>query len=377
MGIFNNEEKKEKKVYKPHAPKDPEKKQERLEKKEAWEAFKKQMKDNPELEREFVFKKMGITAPKPQDPTEKQRIELKSALMAEATEMIKNDPELRRQYAESMIGDVLGKGHTLRPGRHGDEDDYSMMPPGSSIGQALEELESLGELKDKLAALGMGGGDSKKSGFFEGITLKDVLGVVMMLKGGGMGGNGDNGGNGKPQAENYYVVDINGKPTRIGEAQYNRMVTEGRIKPMAQIEAPKKVEEPVSEDKEESEEPAIQPLISGATSKPATDTSIGGFDLPPLDTILEYASIETIEGYIYKDPTELVSTLKIEVDEGSETAQFIWGLLTNINYEGLMNLVSKYKGDERVTTIIDKLESEDGKKWINDVLAKVQEMKDA
>ena len=182
MGIFNNEEKKEKKVYKPHAPKDPEKKQERLEKKEAWKSFLKQMKDNPELEREFVFKKMGITAPKTQDPTEKQRIELKSALMAEATEMIKNDPELRRQYAESMIGDVLGKGHTLRPGRHGDEEDYSMMPPGSSIGQALEELESLGELKDKLAALGMGGGDSKKSGFFEGITLKDVLGVVMMLR---------------------------------------------------------------------------------------------------------------------------------------------------------------------------------------------------
>ena len=372
MGIFNNEEKKEKKVYKPHAPKDPEKKQERLEKKAAWEAFQKQMKDNPELEREFVFKKMGITAPKPQDPTEKQRIELRSALMAEATEMIKNDPELRRQYAEDMMGDVLGKGH-VKPKR-GEDDDYSMMAPGSSIGQALEELESLGELKEKLAALGMDGGD-KKSGFFEGITLKDVLGVIMMLKGGGMGGNGDNGSN-KPAAENYYVVDINGKPTRIGEAQYNRMVTEGRIKPIAQIESPKKVEA-TAEPKEELEEPAIQPLISSATEKPVADNTIGGFELPSLDFILEYASIEEIESYIYRDPTELVSMLKIEVGEGSETAQFIWGLLTNINYEGLMNLVSKYKGDDRVKNIIDKLESEDGKKWVNNVLAKVQEMKDA
>jgi hypothetical protein len=378
MSIFDKPP--EKKIYRKQAPKDPEKQQERLEKREAWESFKKQMKDNPDLEREFVFKKMGITA-KPQDPTEKQRIELKSALMSEAAEMIKNDPELRRQYAESMIGEVLGEKASKRS-RRGEEDDYLMQGPGSSIAQTLDDLEGLAELKSKLEALGMGGNGESKKGFFEGITLKDILSVVAMMKGGM--GNG-NGGQEQPPSENYYVVQINGKPTRVIESQYKKLIAEGRIKPMAEIEGPKTPEKPVEAEKVEgdSEEPEIQPLISSGNKaekekKPETVMSETlGVTLPSLDMILEFVDIATIESYIYMEPDEIISMLKTEVDKNSEPAQFVWGILTTTTYEGFMNILNTYKGDERMTKIFTELESEQGKKWVEAIITRVQEINNA
>jgi hypothetical protein len=376
MGLFDKPP--EKKTYKPRTPKDPEKQQARLEQREAWKSFVKQMKENPEIEREFVFKKMGITAPKPQDPTEKQRIELKSALMAEAAEMIKNDPHLRRQYAESMIGEVLGEGHT---GRRDDDDGYPMMGQTSSISQALEDLEGLAELKSKLTELGMGNGGEGKKGFFDGITLKDILSVVAMMKG-GMSGNGDQG---QAPPENYYMVQINGKPTRVAESQYQRLVAEGRIKPIAEIEGPKKVEKPVEDKKEDetSEEPAIQPLISSGAkaekeSKPETVVSETlGVTLPSLDMILSFVDIETIESYIYMEPDEIISMLKTEYDKGSEPAQFVWGILTTTTYEGFMNILNTYKGDERMNKIFAELESPEGKKWVESIISRVQEIQNA
>jgi len=373
MGLF--EKPPEKKTYKTHTPKDPEKKQERLEKKEAWESFKKQMKENPDIEREFVFKKMGITPPKPQDPTEKQRIELRSTLMAEAAKMIAEDPELRAQYAENMISEVLGEKARKRSRR--DDDEYLMQGPGSSIAQTLEDLEGLAELKEKLAALGMGNSGDSKKGFFDGITLKDILSVIPLLKG-GMGGEQE-----QVPTENYIMVQINGKPTKVAESQYQRLIAEGRIKPIAEIEAPKKpVEDKKVEGSEESEEPAIQPLISGAKAEkekgPETVTSETlGVTLPSLDMILEFVDIDTIESYIYMEPDEIISMLKTEVDKGSEPAQFVWGILTTTTYEGFMNILNTYKGDERLIKIFTELESEQGKKWVEAIITRVQEIKNA
>jgi len=87
--------------------------------------------------------------------------------------------------------------------------------------------------------------------------------------------------------------------------------------------------------------------------------------------------MDTIESYVYREPDELVPMLKKKSDEGSQAAQFLWGLLSNTTYEGIMNLLNTYKDDPRASNIITELKSDVGKKWVEMVLEKVKEIQDA
>jgi len=357
MGMF---EKKKERPQQKRTPQDYDKKQDRLERKKAWDSFVDQMKKDPELEREFAFKKMGITPPKQTDPSERKKQELRSVLMDEAIKTITGDPELKKLYTEAMVQEVIGRKMPTHRNGDGEIDEGLYMEQGSGIEHALAEVEGLAELRAKLADLGLI--DGGKKGFFDGITLKDLLGVVAMLKG-DMGGSVI-GEQHRLPPENRYVVQVNGKQISVNESTYQRMLSEGKIRPVAaELEAPKT---------EESVDETIQPVVSSEVN--ANEQT---FNLPPLDVILKYVDMETIQDYIYRNPDEIVDELKKKFDEENEVAQFVWGLLTNTTYEGLMVILKQYRDDDRTKSLFLELDSEAGKQWVDMVLEKVREKSNA
>ena len=328
MGLFGR---KPKQKYHRRTPATPEAKQKQAEDKKAWELLMKQMKEDPDLERDFVLKKLGIE-PKAKNQADEKRQQLQAVLTDEAIKLISEDEDLRRQYAESMLGDVIGNKGNKRS-RH-DDDYMNMMGSGSSVS---DEIDSLLELQAKLSELGMMKGSDNGGGFFKGLTMKDVLDGVKLLKGEEVQ---------RSPMETLYVVQVDGKPAKVTELQYNQLMKAGRIKPLVEIDSPK--EEP---DEPLPEEPSSSPL----------------------DRILEYVDVVTLQEFMDGDPIKFVDVLQDGVQEEIKEYQFLWGLLSNTTYDGLLSLIAPYRSDERVTNFIDRLSTDEGKIWLETVIDSVKE----
>lgn len=361
MGFFNRkpkEQPKQRKPYRKREPLTPKEEQERLENKKAWEGLIKQMRDNPELEKQFVFSKMGIKPPAPPDPIEAKKQELRGNMITEACKLIEEDEDLRREYAEAMLGEIITNKARGRS-RHEPSYDMEIGGGGSSLSQALEELDSLSELKIKLAELGMGDSENGK-GFLGGLQLKDILAIlpqiIPYISGGQRPAN--------TIQEPMYVVQVNGNPTQVSESQYQQLLQEGRIRPVAELAPPQPKQE--KEPEKEKQEPQD---MSSVAELQEEDVKI---ELPPLDFILEKVAIEDLTYHLESDPDEFVIMLQGEQEDGSEWAKFFWGLLSNATYEGLVNIAQHYKDDERATAYIELIQS--NKEWIESVISRIKEI---
>ena len=340
---------KSKKTYHKRTSIDPAVKQERAEKKVVWDKFIEQMKKDPELERQFILKKMGIEA-KPPDPTDKKRQEIRSKLVDEAFDMIGEDDDLRRQYAENVITEVIGEGKPRK--RRGEPEYYG--EPGSSISQALEEVQSLSELREKLQDLGMVEGGGK--GFFKGMGMKDVLEALPYIS--ALMGKGElPQETGKPSRT--YVVPVNGQYQELSENEYRKLVKDGKL----QLEQPR---EPA-----QSEPTLTSPVQVGPDQ--AQPIQSKEKEVPELPEFLQGTDFTIVEGWLEQEPEYFVINLKAEVDSGVEESRLAWGFLTTADYKGLVEKITPYRQHPDVGALVQRVLSDEGKLWLERVLELVKE----
>lgn len=277
-------------------------------------------KSDSELKRQMVAKEFNLIFPE-KDPLKEQKHEINEIITTEALQILKNDPELKQQFGRKRIETIIGEAPILSEG-----EGY---PPGSAIGQVLEEIEEFDALKEKLGG-GKGGG--------WGDLLKDpavAISIVNLIK--TLVGQGS----AIPQ-EPTYVVQINGQPKKVTETEYKQLEAQGLIKPIAAIEAPQVPPEEIKK------EPKPEP--------PAF-----------LSTMEEFAWMLDLI------PEDFVSQLESDIQEGLPQPQLFWNFLSSTDYEKVVELITPYKDNEQVGSYVEKLLSEEGKIWLEEVIKLVRE----
>ncbi len=332
-------------------------------------AYTKELKKDPELMREIAFTDAGHADLLHRDrQLETQKKEIKNYIVGEALKQIKEDPDLAAQFVESQVEEILSNGATTstkqggRRGRRANREDNSEYDnsPISSISSALEGLDEIAELKSKLVQLGLvkedgnGNGDGKAGGFMQGMTLKDILTalpVIQVLLG------KDQQSVSKPTK--VYVVPVNGQYRELTEPEYINLIKSGTL----QINAPKKEEL----QGQQSSDGTIQPTVkSSPTTKQPELPSVGGtVDLP---SFIKDINFDMITAWLDQEPQEFVLNLRAKVDEGHDESKFIWGFLSTVTYEGIVEKIMPYKDNPKLTILIERILSDDGKLWTEAVL---------
>lgn len=322
------------------------------------ESFAREVNKDPDLKRELAFKEAGHSEMLNRDKeTNEKKKQIKKFITDKALEQIQQNPEMAAQFITSEVENILTDG---KPNRYRGRDDYfSDGGSESSLDLALGQLESLSELKDKLADMGLGEGG--KGGFWSGMTMKDLMGALPIIA--------SLLGKGQPMAgevQRTFVVRVNGQDREVLEGEYRRLLNEGKVTPVAKL-AP--VTEPTAAQKEETTKVPIEIEEEEKFEAVTPDQ----FDLSEFIGDLDPSMIEV---YMSMEPAEFVSALKGEVDVGIDRSKFLWGFLSTTDYPGVVNVVEPYKDSETWSEIIQKVMSEEGKLWIEQVLDLVKEYKE-
>ena len=329
MPLFGNKKKSGRKPY--HKPTDEEleKKEARKEKQLAREKLLAQVKDNPELERKWIAKLMGIEI-EPPDLVEQKKKEIKAKLVEEAYTQVNQDPELRRQYAEKLIGEIVGE--VPSRGEYGSEYEGS----GSAIRQALDELEDVEEFRDKL------GIRPKEGGILKSLVTEENVGELIKLLRGIVTKT--------PIEESTVVVKIDGQIRRIPESQFTQLEKTGRVTPIAAIEIPKSsIEQP--------EEKLVE--------APKTEPKVPEFVL---------SNLEMLASYLELTPEEFVEELS-GMKDAEPTYQLLWTYLLATTPEAVVKLIEPYSKHSQVGMYVENLLSDEGKDWIKQVIGLIKEKK--
>lgn len=296
------------------------------------DAYLSTLKKDPELLKEIAFRDAGHADVLERDRgAENQKKEIRKFVTSEALKKIKEDPELAEQFIEAQIADILSEGKSARARRATEPEFYG--ESGSAIAQAVEEIDNIELLRDKL-------GRDKGKGLLSAFTDPEVIkGFLALLSGVRAGA---------PQSPvRTYVVRVNGEEREIPEAQYRKLIQEGSLRPVAELEMPKV--------KKEVEEPIKEPEY------PQLPDFLKGIDLPAVSEWLELT------------PQDFVTQLKVEVDTNVEQSKLIWGFLSTADYDGIVALITPYRSNPEVSESIEKILSDEGRKWVSEVLQLVKE----
>ena len=324
MFLFNRKKKPIKGHYHHKTDDQIEREQARKEKSWAREKLLEKAKTNPELENQYISKLMGIEI-NPPDPAEEHKREIRKIISQEALEEIKRDPELRKEFARSHVEEIIGESHTSR--EFGDGEFF-----GSPIAQALQELENLDALKERI-----GGKSGPLGGLITAEVISEGLKTIRELKG---------------KVERVYIVQINGKSYEVPESQYQQYLQQGRIAPIAALQEPKAVK--------------IGPPAEPPISEPAI--SAGEPELPEFFSMVDLGQLA---GYLDQPPEEFVIQLETEVSEGITQSQLIWNFLTTTSHDKIVELITPYKNHSQVGVYVERLLS--GKAWLEEVLRLIKE----
>jgi len=331
-----------------------EKTQERKEKQWARERLLEKTKNNPELENAYISKLIGIDL-RNVDPTEKQREEFNAAINISALELIKEDPDLKEELARQRAYDML---NVKRP-RHGDDEGLRYAEDDKPISRVLEELEQYEELRGRF------GGDNK--GILGGLIDKDVmiqliqtLGPMILSRAGQQPQL-----SAPPPERRIIVSNPEGQMVELSESQYNDWASKGMIRPIAAIAAPPEIEKPPETKTEPKKvEPPKPPPAPPGT---ATQLSIGQSKLP------EDFNFTTLAGYLELPPEEFVDQFGIEIEAGNEQAKMIWDFISISSYDTIYRMITPYQSDATVGMYVEKLLTPEGRKWVEEVVARIKE----
>ena len=155
------------------------------------------------------------------------------------------------------------------------------------------------------------------------------------------------------------IIRVDGKLTRIPESQYEQLLKQGRIQPVGMLEEPKLT--PILKEPPKAEE------ASTFTIEPKPE--------PELPEFLSQIDLELISGMMDYPPENFVAQLKSEVEQEVTQSALIWGFLSNTTYEEIVKFVTPYKGHSQIGFYVEKVLSEEGKKWTGRVIELMKEAK--
>jgi len=340
MGLFGKKKTMVRRPYRKPSEDEIDRKEARKEKQEARDKFLTLTKDNPELEREWVSKMMGIEI-KPPDPSEIKKKEIHTKLVEEAFKQITNDPELRKQYAEQVLGEIVGEVPSKFEGRdYGGDGGYGYGP--------LEALDIADQIKERL-----GGGNS--GGFSSLLKDPDVaaafFGFLQSLM-----GRGDN--QPQPLPQRTYVVRVNGRDKEVPEEQYKQLIQSNQLRPVAELTAP----EPEKQEVKESNE--FDEVFTGELKQEPS--------LEQLPEFLSNIDTDMVLGWMDMEPDDFVIELKEEVQNETGVSRFLWGFLNKAAYDSIVVMIAPHRENSKIGVIVERILSDEGKFWLEKVIELVQ-----
>lgn len=297
----------------------------------------REVNKDPELKRELALRESGFAdVIKKLDPVEIKKREFDTKATTRALDMLDDDEELAKEVYTAKLMQLIGEGGKTKYKGSSLED---FIQPGGNIAQVLEELEAYDELKDRLG----GNKNSSWADLFKNPeTVAALVGLLQSL----------GGGQALPK-ERVVVIEIDGKPTEVTESQYNRLLKENRVRPIGMIEAPKE------------EAPIIK---EPAEPTPSTEEPIPEVELPKLESI----DLPSLVWMLELSPDEFVSQLHEDQEAGLPHASLLLEYLPNLDTNGVISRIEPYRSNSQAGPYIERLLTDEGKVWIEEVLARIK-----
>ena len=292
------------------------------------DAFRTELGKNPSLMRKVAFKEAGcLDMLDDSNPIAARKQEIKTKIIDRALKKIDEDPDLTEQFVDMQIGEIIGGGR-------GSGVEVLGEGFGSSISQALQAIEDLEELKGKI-----GSKSGPLGGLINADTISEILKTIRSLQGHGIPV-------GLP--ERTYIVQLDGQMYEVSESQYKRYVQEGRVKPIAELEAPRG-------EKPEGIVEVAEPVIVE----------------PELPEFLTTLDLEAIARYIDRLPQEFVDQLRLEIQEGSFQSQLLWSFLSENDLDKVVEIITPYRTHSQIGQYIEKLLL--NQDWLGEVISLIRE----
>lgn len=316
------------------------------------ESFIDMAKQDPEWRRQMVAEEYKLKLPS-KDPAAEQRKEIEALLSGLVVKELKENPELAKRVVDTRIAQLTNPENFLE---YADgEPDY----PGNTIGQVLEEIEDLEELKTRL---GSGKGSAWVDIFKDPQVITSLLSTFHSILR----------GSASQVTEPVVMVQVDGQPRTVTQSEFQRLQMEGRVKPIATIELPKSDQEPGTDEvipqvmaKDKPPEP-VHDKLSGEPGSPPNNE-------PQLPLIFQLVDPMGLAGYLEQTPAEAVERLEAEKQQKKPYALTLWAYLETVKYENLMEELSAYKSHSIVGPYADLLLSDEGRSWLYEAIGLIKQ----
>jgi hypothetical protein len=310
---------------------------------------------DPELKRQMVADEYKLKLP-PKDPAGEQRKEMEALISSLVMKEIRENPELAKRVVDSRIAQLTNQEAMVT----GDEGEASY--PGSAIGQVLDEMENLEQLKSRL-------GSGKSSGWADilkdpGVIANLLSTVQSIIRGASSQGT-----------EPAVIVEIDGQTVSMPESQFKKLQQEGRVKPVAMVESPKPDKDPQvgkTAPKLTAQDNSPESTGDGAVENTGSSTDDGS----PLPFPFSLVDLAELASYLDQTPADAVEQLKAKRLEGLAYAQFLWAILEIADPEALIQKAIAYKGHAKLGPYVELIASEKGREWLEEFLRLLKQRDD-
>jgi hypothetical protein len=310
---------------------------------------------DPELKRQMVADEYKLKLP-PKDPAGEQRKEMEALISSLVMKEIRENPELAKRVVDSRIAQLTNQEAMVT----GDEGEASY--PGSAIGQVLDEMENLEELKSRLGSgKGSGWGDLFKDPGVIANLLSTAQAIIRGVS---------------PQGtEPAVIVEIDGQMVSVPQSQFKKLQEEGRVKPVAMVESPKPGKDP-QVDKATPKLTAQDTPPESTGDGVAENAEAPADDGSPLPFPFSLVDLAELASCLDQTPADAVEQLKAKRLEGLAYAQVLWAILEIADPAALVAKAISYKGHAKLGPYAELIASEKGREWLEEFLRLLRQRDD-
>ncbi len=316
--------------------------------------------NHPDMEIAYLAEKLKIAPPTPTNPVAKMREEMALAALKKLSLQLDTDPEMAETLGlEAWDEYGMGKGKGTRRRQSAEEGGY--LPQGS-LTELEDQIDAVERIKEKLG--GGVDGEANSGGSFLGMDNKTIGALAnaffanLLNKGGVPGVNA-------VAPQRLFVVQVidQGKVQEraVTEEQYRQLAAEGRLRPMAVLaEAPAK--------------PEAKPLpqAGGAGANPPGKTAVGTDTQPSIAQLIAYLDADMVEKSLKQTPEAFIVELLTKVDAQDANASLLQNVLSLFPIDVIMPFLEQYRGQPQYADSLERLLSDEGKKWLTEVVGLLQ-----
>lgn len=309
-----------------------------------------------------ALKKFNLTDSE-ENPIEAQKKAIKAKVYDRVFTKISNNPELSDRFEEVVMAEIFTQ-LDMAP-NFNDGDGEMPYEPGDEISRTIRSIRSLKQLQHELG--GKGDSDDSNgsgvSGFFKSLLDSEFGHALGSALAGKMASGG--GAPNTVRVDPNIVVSIDGQLTEVTRAEYKQLIGQGRLKPVAELTQGTIKAEPNPEPNVSNDEPVPHLPVKAVAETPA--------EIKPIPDFLKGIDFDGLVKYMELEPDEFVTVLKESVEADDDKSKFLWGFFSEATAEGVVNLLTPYRGNAEVDPLLDKLLSEPGVKWLDTVITLVKE----